>query len=157
MLEPLLREKEQVSSVVAIGAALVPSPGLLLFVAHPDIFEKLDTTHLLVLLPGVGVSMLTVCVLATLFIVEGAFARGNRRRKQDGLPVLERRPTEDWPMLVVTAGYANLVFLVLTVWAYWHPIRLGAALFTASAIILVGSLLIGILPRRVQESRNHNG
>jgi hypothetical protein len=148
MLEPLLSEKNNVSSVVAILAALVPSPGLLLFVAQPKLFEQLDTAHLLVLLPGVGVGVLTVCALATLFVVESTHVRTNKRRKSRGETELPRERTEDWLMLAIAAAYANLLFLVLTVWAYYKPIRIGATLVTFSVIILVGSVLFAFWPAR---------
>jgi hypothetical protein len=49
---------------------------------------------------------------------------------------------KEWPALSMIAGYANMFFLLMSVWAYWHRIRLGASLVLAAVLVLAGALIM---------------
>src|ERR1700680_2251299 len=142
MIDPLLKDKEDVFNVVMILAALVASPALLLFVSRPDLFLNLDTAHLLMLLPGIGAGVLLSAVFAVLSVSGGYENRVWRVRRRNGLPVPAAAPVTEWSVLSVTAGITNIVILVLSAYGYWHRLRLGATLVSACAGLMLGALII---------------
>jgi hypothetical protein len=144
VLDSLLREKEDVFSVVTIIGALIVSPALLVFVARPDLFEQLDTIHLLLLLPGIGFGFLMVCVFAGTYVRDARSDRANHIRQRDGQPIVPEMRKE-WYLFAMTAAFANMFLLFLTIWAYWHRIRLGASLVALSLTLLIGSVVFHIL------------
>jgi hypothetical protein len=145
MFDPLLQDKEELFNVVTVLANLLPSPALLVFVAKPELFEKLDTIHLLLLLPGIGFSFMIVCVIAWAVVRSGRRARANRIRVRDGQPLIPNEVSKDWHVFTYGSGYSTMLLLPLTVWAYWHSVRLGASLVAWSLIVLFGSVLVTIL------------
>jgi hypothetical protein len=135
LLDPLFREKEDLLSIVTLAAGLVPMPGLLVFVAQPTLFERLDTIRLLIILSAIGFGVLFVSMM-TVFALHYVSVRGALRRH-----VIRDAPAtpiaKDWTLLQQAAAVSNIIFLALTGWSYWHPIRLGATLAA-----IVGALLV---------------
>ena len=145
MLDPLLRDKEDVFTVVTIVSALLAAPALLIFVARPDLFRSLDPTHLALIPSGVGFAFLMVCAFVVTAVREANRDRADHVIQRDGHRPPPRETSKDWHLFSTTAGFANLFLLLLTVWAYWHPIRLGANLVALSVALFVGAAVVHAL------------
>jgi hypothetical protein len=128
MLDPLLKEKEDLAGMVTVLASLLPAPALLLFVVRPSLFTQLDIGRLILLASAIGFGVL----FASMFFVGTlAAASADRRRdlrKRDRTPEPNDQKLKDWPLLYQTAALADTILLLLTAWGYWHPFRVGATL-----------------------------
>lgn len=145
LLDPLLREKENVPSLVAIVTAIIPAPGLLVFVARPDLFNALDLVHLLILLAALGYAMLIVCTVTGDNIKQGQRIRAEQVLRRDGGLLVRSLAQSEYQWLYGAASAANIVFLLLAAWAYWHKLRLGATLVAVALVLTLGSFLIKLL------------
>lgn len=141
MLDPLLQDKEDVFGVINIVATLLPSPALLLFVTRGDLFAAFDTVHLVLLLPGIGLGVVTACAFASINLIDATNDRAIRVRQRDGKPEVPPKKLQEWGFLSNSSGFANMFLLLLTAWGYWHRLRLGASLVALVVGIIAASFV----------------